>query len=237
MQCEPTTPATLDNFVRDFESDVPGAGAHARNHLRRSLDDFFTRSLRWRAYHVKTLQPGVRQYEIATPVEYPDSRIVKVIDIFTMTHDGELHPINEVSGVNYRTADVVDWHSRMWSNPTPNVIDINYPPAVPTEVYVQYALSMTHDGRHMPGEIAMNYRETLLSGAKAITLMMPGKDWTSPELAMAHRQIANNGIARAARHYEDDLDERRPYRGRLGVMKELACNPHVMAREPSAKSG
>ncbi len=53
------------------------------------------------------------------------------------------------------------------------------------------------DGTAVPAEFVDRFSETLIAGAKAKMMEMPGKAWTNPQLAQLHKATFETGIDKA----------------------------------------
>lgn len=171
----------------------------ALHELREAAIEFCTKTRYWRE-EIAPIQTStdadVFEYEVNCLA--PDTRPVATL---TLLADGE--------ALDPRFEDDLDKNQRDWraaeGRPrfftAPGAAWVRPVPAPRNDVMTltgTVAVAPTRDGRYLLSDITDAHSNTLASMAKAKLLMIPGKPWTNPELAIFNATIAERAMKSAA---------------------------------------
>lgn len=194
---------TWADFVQFVAHSCVGCSSMTiSTHLQAAMDEFCSATSIW----VETLDPiglmaGQDTYDI------PVDANTRVIGIESVMYNGfPLKPMTSRAltgffptwevwddGINqimaYRVEmDDTDQNLTVWPSPTDNE---------PASVVMRVTLKPTSTATSIPGFIYEDWRTVIGSGALAQILLIPGKDFTNPQLAQVHDAKFRTGKSRA----------------------------------------
>lgn len=192
--------ATYESFFPNVLPEVPGAAEMVvENAVRNSCIEFCEKSLiLTRDHDPITVLAGIVDYDLDPPTGY------KVIKVQRAWLDSdELSPlapdlVREAATYNrlfssYQSAPTTPSHFLQKDEATISV----WP--VPDKKYtngltLRVALKPSRASTTIEDVIFENYAETIASGALYRLMASPGKTYTNPELAVAHKSLFEQGI-------------------------------------------
>lgn len=161
----------FSDLVADVLIEAPGCPEPiAISTLRRTAIKFCRESHVW-VEQINDLYPvnDVTKYKVTPP---DDTQIIAIASM--VHHKGES-----------------EFKVKYW--PLVNPLGYLSFPAVPEldqgPIRIKVVLAPTNTANEMPDAIGEDYREGLIHGAVAKLVMMPGKDWSNPQMAAYHQSL------------------------------------------------
>jgi hypothetical protein len=179
--------------------EVPGApDTLVKQAIMRTCNDFCWNTGVWSEIQDPiAVQDGINEYDLDTP---SGAQIVTIKSIWMINR--ELVPVTME-----RLQELIpNWQESQGSDPAyyncPNdnsVVRIYPIPAGVNGAKMTIRAVYTPDqfGQTIPKFLVSTYLDELMAGAKARLMIMPGKSWTNPELAMLNQSMYNEGITKA----------------------------------------
>jgi len=166
------------------------------NALRTVSIEFFQRSLAWLYEHPEqTTVKGVGSYEYQVPDEAVVTKLMSIKvsgrKLVAASHDHLDTAYSDWQAADGTPIYVTQFNEREYRLvPTPDVTETNS-----TSIIV--ALKPTRDSTGIDTTMYEEHLDTLVHGAKAKLMEIPGKTWTNLMLASYHKDMFNTGIAAA----------------------------------------
>lgn len=189
----------LDDFLPHLLPELPGCpDMIVKQQLLFGTIEFCQETHAWNEVQ-DPIQVLDRQYEI--DVETPrDTRIVAVKDVWAANR--KLRPVTMPQLFEL----IPNWQTAEGSEPTYYNANIDYRTIriypIPNganrqtlTMRVAYAPEMS--ATTIPDELSIKYWDALIGGAKARLMVMPGKSWSNPALAVYNRRLFDDGILKA----------------------------------------
>lgn len=173
--------------------------------LREATIEFCRRTQRYRKSFTTTSVADSGKYSITSflPVG------TKLWDVLNVTYDSS-------EPLPYRSLDKLNAETPDWSvdSGTPELYTmedfssftlVDKPSASAVTIGFTLALLPSQDATAIDDDIAEQYRETLLSGAKYRLLLMNGQDWSNPNLAAVYKRDFETAVGRASLRFTAPL--------------------------------
>lgn len=182
----------MDRFVSNIRPYVPGCSdLWIEREVLSSAIEFCERSGAYTAIISQSVSKGDVSLVVAVPVDTDLVAIDKIVvgDIPTYAVD------NEGNTVYFDGAAASD---QTW------------------DIYV--SLKPLRDAVELPDILHNDWYQTIAAGAKANLMIMPGKPWTNPQMAMVHGGFFDDGVNNASKKafYKNMPSEKRIAR-RMGI--------------------
>jgi hypothetical protein len=137
-------------------------------------------------------------YTILAPT---GTRVARVLSVMV---DGA-SPALDSSSIDYEEIHTSDWRTQTgvparfieWPIGTVTVVPL---PSISSSIVFTVALEPSSTGTDIDDSVYIDHWEAIASGAIYLACIIPGQPWTSPELAMFHKQLFDEGITAASRN-------------------------------------
>lgn len=174
----------FESFIMPYAADAP---SEMLQHVVREAVVRFMRRTRIAVESVEIdLQCGVREYLVETPECEKIVAIERVLDACAW---------NSVRA-DWPSGDLPRPYSWRRDHHHP-VVELQYSPKEDDVVRVDYSWTIGRDGCEIPDFIYEEWEEAIKHGALAELLMMPGQEWTRPQMAQYHEGKYNQLVVEA----------------------------------------
>lgn len=190
---------TPDQLLPYLLPEVPGApDSLAKQAIMRTANEFCWESGVWNEIQDPiTIQDNNNQYDLEAP---SGAQIVTIKSIWMINR--ELVPVTME-----RLQELIpNWQEATGSDPAYyncpsdwSVVRI-YPIPVGangSKMTIRATYTPDQFGNYLPKFLVDTFLDELMAGAKARLMLMPGKSWSNPQLAMVNQVAFNEGVIRA----------------------------------------
>lgn len=190
---------SYDSLIPYIQIDTEGA-PHPLivSMINLAARELCTQAQCWTAWEVVELESGVNEYAVSAP---SSSAVVRAVQYITMRERKALIPESEANVLETKrhlidaTGEPECYYMvggmAIRVLPTPSDADSG------KEMRVKASYIPSLDATSIPSEFIERYSEALVAGAKFNLMSMPGKPWSNPQLAVAHKQIFDVAIDKA----------------------------------------
>ena len=181
-------------FLPEVLPEAPGCpDVTVEDKAENVVREFCNRTWLWDRWTDLYLDPGVDRYA----VNVPGAEIVSIIEVRL-----DNTPAKPTTGMgageadnNYDAPEGTIWEG--WMMEPPNFLRLARLPVESDMIFIKTVLRPRRGHGSFPDFIWEAYTHHLVSGVLASLMIQRGTTWYSPDLAVMHNQIFNQGIARA----------------------------------------
>ena len=180
---------TWDDFLPLAIPHLPGCpNASIKTYLALSARDFFTKTYLWQDdIDAVVLKPNQVEYDLDAEAE--------VEDVLAVVIEGQQLDRTEFRLIPFERRDEVGQPRMYWIH-SDRTIRVFPTPDKPATLSISAVLKPARNARGVEDWIYETWADTIVNGAVAQLAIMPGKEWTSIEMAAMHKALFEQAVTK-----------------------------------------